>query len=104
MNPDIQKMMEIVAQDKELQQKFSVIRDPDEAYALAVSIHGGYTKEELIETVKALREQVTANLDEKELADAAGGFPGPDVVIPYVTAGASVVGSITFITAITISV
>ena len=50
MNENIKLFLEKMAEDQELQSRFSQITDPNEAYDLAISIQPGYTKEEFIET------------------------------------------------------
>ena len=89
MNENIKIMLEKLAQDEETQKKLSAVRDPDEAYAIVTAIHGGYTKEEFVETMKALNEQLNQDLDEKDLATASGGLDGEQLgsVVKTVIAG-----------------
>ena len=73
MNENIKIMLEKLANDVELQQNFGNIATPDEAYAFACSIHGGYTKEEFIETMQALRDLQDADVTDEDLNKIAGG-------------------------------
>ena len=73
MNENIRIMLEKLANDVELQQNFANIATPDEAYAFACSIHGGYTKEEFFETMQALRDLQDADVTDEDLNKVAGG-------------------------------
>ena len=73
MNENIQKMMELLSQNEEAMKKLSVISDLDEAYALATSIHGGYTKEEFIEAIKASDDCIDQDMETEDLSKVAGG-------------------------------
>ena len=73
MNENISKMLELLSQDEETMKKLSAIHDPDEAYALVSSIHGGYTKEEFIETMTAINDSINQDIDAEDLSTAAGG-------------------------------
>ena len=92
MNENILKMLELISQDEEAQKKFATIRDPDEAYALATSIHGGYTKEEFIQAMTALRDQMNQDLSEDDLAAAAGGENTVSEIVGSATAAVSASG------------
>ena len=74
MNENIKIMLEKVMRDEELQKKVATATTPEEAYALAISIHGGYTMEEFIEASKTIQDQQNADLSDEELAKTAGGF------------------------------
>ena len=73
MNENIKIMLEKLAQDEETQKKLCAVRDPDDAYAMVSAIQGGYTKEEFVETMRALNEQLSADLTPDDLSRAAGG-------------------------------
>ena len=73
MNENIKTFLEKVAADSELQSKFSQINDPDEAYALASSIQSGFTKEEFVEAMTAIKEAMNEDLTDEDLAKSAGG-------------------------------
>jgi len=73
MNENIQKMLELLSQDEETMAKLYIIRDPDEAYALVTSIHGGYTKEEFIETMTAINDSINQDISSDDLNKVAGG-------------------------------
>ena len=47
--------------------------DPDEAYTLASSIQPGFTKEEFVETMNAIKDAVSEDLTDEDLAKSAGG-------------------------------
>ena len=89
MNENINIMLEKLAKDEETLKKLSAVRDPDEAYAIVIAIQGGYTKDEFVETMKALNEQLNQDLDEKDLATASGGTDAGEVVEAVTKATAS---------------
>ena len=96
MNENIRVLLEKVSEDQELQAKFSQIRDPDEAYALASSIQPGFTKEELIEAMTAIRDSMNEDLTDDDMAKSAGGDANPVVVsvtVSVATAISDVVGA-----------
>ena len=73
MNENIIKMLEMLSRDEEAQKKLAATRDPDEAYAIVSEIHGGYTKEEFVEAMKAINDKINQDLTDGELAQTAGG-------------------------------
>ncbi len=73
-NGNIRKFLEKVAEDVELQAKLSKIRDPHEAYKLAVGVQDGFTEEEFTAVMKKLYAEVTKDLSEEDLAKLAGGL------------------------------
>ena len=74
MNENIKKFLEKVEQSPELQAKFDQIRDPDEAYKLAASIQGGFTKDEFITEMKKIYEETIQDLSDEDVAKIAGGL------------------------------
>ena len=84
MNENIQTFLKMVAEDPELQAQFSQIKDPDEAYALASSIQPGFTKEEFVETMTAIKESMSEDLTDEDLAKSAGG-DSEDVLVSIAT-------------------
>lgn len=66
-------MLELLSQDEEAMKKLSAIRDPEEAYALVTSIHGGYTKEEFVETMTAINDSINQDINSDDLNKVAGG-------------------------------
>ena len=48
MNENVLKLLDLMSKDEELQKKFAAIHDVDEAYALAVSVLGGYTTSKVL--------------------------------------------------------
>lgn len=90
MNENILKFLEKLSDDKELQDKFSTIKDPDEAYQLAHSIQDGFTKEELMDEIRSLKESMAnEDLNPEDLNAVAGGISFSH--ISGAVAGASVV-------------
>ena len=80
MNENIKIFLKKTAADPDLQAKFSQITNPDDAYALASEIQGGFTKEEFIEEMLRLKESMDENLTEEDLAKSAGGGDGTSVL------------------------
>ena len=74
MNENIKKFLEKVEQSPELQAQFDQIRDPDEAYKLAASIQGGFTKDEFITEMKKIYEETIQDLSDEDVAKIAGGL------------------------------
>ena len=87
MNENIKNFLEMVAEDPELQAQFSQIKDPDEAYTLASSIQPGFTKEEFVETMKAIEDAMSEDLTDEDLAKSAGGDT-EDVLVSIATSAA----------------
>ncbi len=73
MNEHIKIMLEKLARDEEAQKKLAAVRTPEEAYAIASALHGGYTKEELIEAMMTMKGTENADLSDADLSKAAGG-------------------------------
>ena len=80
MNENIKIFLEKVEADPQLQSKLAEVRDPDEAYAIASSIQGGFTKEEFIAEMTRIKEASEENLTDADLAKSAGGIDATDVV------------------------
>ena len=74
MNENIKKFLAKVEQSPELQAQFAQIRDPEEAYKLASSVQGGFTKEEFVSEMTKLYEVQIADLSEDDVAKIAGGL------------------------------
>ncbi len=79
MNENIRIMLEKLSQDEEAQKKLSAIRDPEEAYQLVTSIHGGYTKEEFIAVATSIQNQLNQDLSEEDMTKVAGGVDPKDI-------------------------
>ena len=77
------------AEDQELQAIFSQIKDPDEAYELAISIQPDFTKEEFIEAMTAIRDSMSEDLTDEDMAKSAGGAD-PEVISIAVTGATAV--------------
>lgn len=75
MNASVQKFLKKVAADEALQAKMQSITDVDEAYALASSVQGGFTKEEFAEEMARLQDSVDEDeeLGMDDLMAVAGG-------------------------------
>ena len=74
MNENIITFLKKLGQDEEAQKKLSVCRDPEEAYDIAHGIQDGFTKEEFIEAMTSLNEQINQDLGAEDLASTAGGI------------------------------
>ena len=95
MNENIKKFLEKMGEDPELQAKFSSLHDPDEAYALASSIQDGFTKEEFIETMTAIRDAMDENLSDEDLARSAGGVSDEVKVSVFLSVTSAFSGAVT---------
>ena len=75
MNENIRKFLEKVAQDPEIAEKLSTIRDADAAYALASSVQDGFTKEEFVSAMEQLKASAdnSAELSDEDIGKMAGG-------------------------------
>ena len=73
MNENIKKFLEKVEQSPEIQAQFAKIYDPDEAYKLAASIQGGFTKDEFTSEMRKIYEATIAELSDEDIAKIAGG-------------------------------
>ena len=78
MNENIQALLQKVAESEELQSRFEKVSTPEEAYEIAKEIQGGYTREEFLEAAKALAEAANDDIDDADLAAAAGGVDEPE--------------------------
>ncbi len=78
-NENILKFLEKVGKDKELQDKLSKIRNPDEAYKLASSVQDGFTKEEFDAEMQRLYAEAIKDISEDDIAKIAGGLSGGDI-------------------------
>ena len=73
MNENIKLFLEKVESDSALRDKFAQVKDPDEAYELASSIQGGFTKEEFIEEMTKIKKAMDETLTDEDLAKSSGG-------------------------------
>ena len=73
MNENIKIFLEKVAADKELQEQFRGIRDPDKAYELAASVQSGFTKDEFVKVMMDIKAKMSRDLSDEDLEKAAGG-------------------------------
>ncbi|MBQ8964903.1 MAG: Nif11-like leader peptide family natural product precursor [Clostridia bacterium] len=77
MNEDIVLFLQKAEKDEALVAKLSAIRNPDEAYALATTVQGGFTKEEFIAAMDEIRKE---ELSDADLMSLAGGGKTDDVL------------------------
>jgi len=84
-----------MAADQELQARFSQITDPDEAYAMASSVQSGFTKEEFIETMTAIREAMNEDLSDEDMAKSAGGVSDEVKVSVFLSVTSAFSGAVT---------
>jgi predicted ribosomally synthesized peptide with nif11-like leader len=73
MNENVKVFLQKVAEDKELQEQFKEIKDPDKAYELATSVQGGFSKDEFVEAMKDLKAKMSRDLSDDDLEKVAGG-------------------------------
>ena len=95
MNENIRLFLEKMAADPELQARFSQITDPDEAYAMASSVQSGFTKEEFIETMTAIREAMNEDLSDEDMAKSAGGVSDEVKVSVFLSVTSAFSGAVT---------
>ena len=95
MNENIKAFLEKVAEDPELQAKFSEVKDLDEAYAIACTVQEGFTKEEFLEEMTKVKNAMDENLTEEDMAKSAGGMS--DEELATVLTGVSISVSTTVI-------
>ncbi|MBQ9612643.1 MAG: Nif11-like leader peptide family RiPP precursor [Lachnospiraceae bacterium] len=91
MNENIKVFLKKMAEDQELFGKMSACKNPDEAYAIASSVVGGFTKEEFISTMDKLDAAAKGSkeLSDEDLKNIAGG----DVDIDWADVGIGVAAS-----------
>ena len=70
MNENIVLFLKRVEQDAALAGRFNGITNPDEAYALASSMQGDFTKEEFMEAMGKINQ---GELTQDDLAQMSGG-------------------------------
>ena len=90
MNENIKAFLAKLEQSPDLQAQFAQIRDPEEAYKLAASIQGGFTKEEFVSEMTKLYESQIADLSDEDIAKIAGGG-GADVINTILASGVGVI-------------
>ncbi len=95
MNENIRLFLEKMSEDQELQAKFSQIRDADEAYALASSVQPGFTKEEFVKTMTAVREAMAEDLTDEDMAKSAGGVSDEVKVSVFLSVTSAFSGAVT---------
>jgi len=70
MNENIVQFLKLVEKDNALAAKLSAMKDPEEAFALASSIQGGFTKEEFVEEMDRINR---GEINDDDLAQLSGG-------------------------------
>ena len=91
MNENIKAFLEKVEASPELQAQFAQIRNPEEAYKLASSVQGGFTKEEFVSEMTKLYEAQIADLSDEDIAKVAGGLDTVEQTLIASSASASAV-------------
>ena len=81
MNENIVQFLKLVEKDSALAAKLSAMKDPEEAFALASSIQGGFTKEEF---VTFLPKSITTAIG-MSVAEELGGYVSIAVAAIIVT-------------------
>ena len=96
MNENIRLFVEKVINDKKLQDKMAACKSPEEAYAVASSIQGGFTMEEFTAAMQELYDRTHENdITDEDLAKAAGGAnEGDDFTVFLSMAGTAVTVSV----------
>ncbi len=75
-NENIRKFLEKVGADQDLQKRFAKIRDPEEAYKLAISVQDGFTKEEFSAEMQKLYAEAMKELSEERTSPSwRGEYP-----------------------------
>ena len=90
MNEKIALFLQKVEKDETLVAKLSAIKNPDEAYALAASVQGGFTKEEFVAAMEGIRN---GDLSVADLEKLAGGVDTTDFVIPSIVGSSAAAGA-----------
>ena len=87
MNEKIAAALRKIAEDEELLAKLRACADPDEAYAIVSSVENGFTKEEFLSALEALRASAQNNTDvsNEELSKMAGGGDWSISISSYVS-------------------
>ena len=94
MNENIRLFLEELRTDRALQVRLMEAQDLDEAYAAASAVQEGFTKEELVEAMKELRngfaavESEAEELTEEDLKAVAGGISGEQQAAAAAASGA----------------
>ena len=70
MNENIVQFLKLVEKDSALAAKLSAMKDPEEVFALASSIQGGFTKEEFVEEMDRINR---GEINDDDLAQLSGG-------------------------------
>lgn len=74
MNGNIRIFLEKLGTDEAAQAKLQAAANPDEAYELARSIQGGFSREEFIDVMKKIASMTQeGELSDEEVEAAAGG-------------------------------
>lgn len=74
MNENVKKFVEKAIGDKELMEKMSACKSPEEAYAVASSVQEGFTMEEFVSAMQEIYDAThEAELTDEDMAKVAGG-------------------------------
>jgi len=95
MNEKIALFLKKIEGDEALAARFQGVKNPDEAYAIAASVQDGFTKEEFIAAMDAIRNN---ELSDADLESLAGG--DADDVVGSILTSISTVSTISALAAI----
>ena len=73
INESLKQFLAKLAQDEELQAKMEAATSPEEAYAIASAVQSGFSKEEFVQVMSAIKNQNTEELSDDDLEKVAGG-------------------------------
>lgn len=73
MNEKLSAFLSKVVEDEALQAKFEELDNFDDAYELASSIQDGFSKEEFVKAMEAIRDAADDDISDEDLAAIAGG-------------------------------
>ncbi len=78
MNENLVIFLKKASEDEELATKLRAVRNPDEAYSLAASVQGGFTKEEFVQTMTQLNSQ---DLSAADISAISGGIDDVELTV-----------------------
>ena len=83
MNEKIKELLQKAVQDDQLAAKLEACKTSEEAYAVAVSVVEGVSKEEFVSAMKQLKAAIDASttLTEEDIGKMAGGIDSSEVSV-----------------------
>ena len=92
MNENLEKFFQKVSADEKIQAKMKSFTDIDEAYDYAVSIQGGYSKEEFEAVMTKIVEASTEHdeISDDDLANIAGGADEAVIAVTVINGAAAI--------------